>query len=38
MADFGSVTSSKLRLLITKQKDSEYWTPTMTEIQVYRNQ
>ncbi|MBM6997508.1 discoidin domain-containing protein [Paenibacillus sp. DXFW5] len=36
--DFGSVTSSKLRLLITKQKDSEYWTPTMTEIQVYRSQ
>lgn len=36
--DFGDVTSSKLRLLITKQKDSEYWTPTMTEIQVYYNE
>lgn len=35
--DFGSVTSSKLRLLITKQKETEMWTPTMTEIQVYNN-
>jgi hypothetical protein len=35
--DFGSVTSSKFRLLITKQKETEYWTPTMTEIQVYNN-
>ncbi len=35
--DFGTIASGKLRLLITKQFDSEYWTPTMTEIQVYYN-
>lgn len=33
--DFGTVSGSKLRLRITDQLDSEYWTPTMTEIQVY---
>lgn len=37
LKDFGSITSSKLRLHITKQKATEQWTPTMTEIQVYNN-
>ncbi|MFS0725475.1 S-layer homology domain-containing protein [Paenibacillus sp. 1P07SE] len=33
--DFGTITSGKLRLLITEQIATEYWSPTMTEIQVY---
>lgn len=33
--DFGAVTTTQLRLLITEQMATEYWTPTMTEIQVY---
>jgi len=33
--DFEPVTTDKMRLLITGQKASEYWTPSMTEIQVY---
>lgn len=35
LEDFEPVTTSKLRLLITGQKATEYWTPSMTEIQVY---
>jgi len=38
LADFGVINSSKLRLLITGQKTSEYWTPSMTEIQAYYNE
>lgn len=33
--DFGEIESAKLRLLITSQKPTEYYTPSMTEIQVY---
>lgn len=34
---FGNITSTKLRVKITKQFDSETWTPSMSEIQVYNN-
>lgn len=36
-ADFGNVTSNKLRVAITKQYSTEVWTPTLTEIEVYNN-
>lgn len=32
---FGKINTSKLRLQINKQYDSEYWTPTIREIEVY---
>ncbi|MGB8451542.1 MAG: hypothetical protein WCD89_04345 [Anaerocolumna sp.] len=37
LKDFGNVTGSKLKLELTKQFDSEYYTPSMTEIQVYND-
>ena len=36
-ANFGVVTTDKLRVALTKQYSSEYWTPTLTEIEVYNN-
>lgn len=36
-SDFGNITTDKLRVALTKQYASEYWTPTLTEIEVYNN-
>lgn len=37
LKNFGNVTGKKLKLELTRQFSSEYYTPTMTEIQVYNN-